>query len=118
MGGLDDLSRSGTLMFYCMQPLGILLEYGVQAAYLSLFEAEAVNGSPPWARFLRYIWVVGFLLVWTTPMWFVPMGQARGICELLLILYPRYEVRDYEIWTAILSRRGILYLLLYKIVFT
>jgi len=75
-GGLDDLSRSGTLMFYCMQPLGIILEDGAQAAYRPFLGTNIGNGSLSWTRLLGYIWVVGFLLFWTTPMWFVPMGQA------------------------------------------
>ncbi|KAE9371773.1 hypothetical protein N431DRAFT_342080 [Stipitochalara longipes BDJ] len=61
------LSSSGALQFFCIQTLGIILEDAAQELY-----RRAGGKSGIWTRGLGYIWVVAFLLFWTSPVWFFP----------------------------------------------
>jgi hypothetical protein len=62
--------QSGTLRFYSIQALGILLEDTVQAISRRLFSYRPSR----WTRAVGYIWVVLWIL-WTSPAYFYPLLQ-------------------------------------------
>ncbi|KAM0804237.1 membrane bound O-acyl transferase family-domain-containing protein, partial [Usnea florida] len=67
------LSSAGSFSFFLLQPLGIMLEDGIQwltSGSRSAFERRA-------RRVVGYVWVVAFL-TWTTPRWFYPQ-QRLGV---------------------------------------
>lgn len=67
-------AEAGSLIFFLLQPLGIMLEDGFQAL------ARQVPTSRFRGRIERivcYLWVVMFL-TWSTPTWFYPQ-QRLGI---------------------------------------
>ncbi|KAI5464243.1 membrane bound O-acyl transferase family-domain-containing protein [Mariannaea sp. PMI_226] len=73
-----DVPRTdvGTLNFFMLQPLGIIIEDGVQAATKGL-------GLPSFVRRLvGYIWVIAFLW-WSTPQWFYSMASLDDQGQLL-----------------------------------
>ena len=67
-------AEAGSLMFFLLQPLGIMLEDGMQA-----FTRHVPNSSflGRVQRMVGYVWVVVFL-AWSTPTWFYPQ-QRLGI---------------------------------------
>jgi hypothetical protein len=74
-GGMD-LNDSGSLRFFCMQALGIMLEDVVQAVYRYVSGTKRGSKTPRWAKVAGYIWIVAFMLFWTTPSWFYPHALA------------------------------------------
>lgn len=60
--------QSGTVLFYSMQALGIMLEDTVQ----EIFRRGFGYTSSRWARAFGYVWVVLWTL-WTSPAYFYPM---------------------------------------------
>ena len=60
-------SSSGAIQFFCIQTLGIILEDFVQHLYhLAGFK------SGVFSRVLGFVWVIGFLLFWSSPVWHFP----------------------------------------------
>lgn len=80
---------SGSLRYYCMQPVGIMLEDGVQEIYRRKIKSKSKsNGTTTttagddnnkrWARMVGYIWFVAWM-TWTTPAWVYPKAvMAKG----------------------------------------
>ena len=71
---------SGTIQFFLLQAVGIMLEDGVQAIYRYALGIRRNPGSQPqrWARVVGYVWVLGFM-TWSTPIWFYPrLRQMAG----------------------------------------
>ncbi|KAH8586208.1 membrane bound O-acyl transferase family-domain-containing protein [Bisporella sp. PMI_857] len=62
--------ESGSVSFFCLQALGILLEDIVQAIYQRLGNRNK-RTSQQWTRVVGYLWVIAFL-IWTTPAWVYP----------------------------------------------
>jgi Membrane bound O-acyl transferase family len=65
-------AEAGSLIFFLLQPLGIMLEDGMQT--LTRHLSTPNSGRVP--RIVGYLWVMMFL-VWSTPTWFYP--QQRHI---------------------------------------
>jgi hypothetical protein len=66
----------GSLPFFCLQALGIMLEDGVQAAT----RGWGIPG--PMRRLVGYVWLVSFLW-WSTPIWFYPMARVGDTSEII-----------------------------------
>lgn len=58
--------------------LGIILEDGVQALYRRVTGRKRVDVTPLWARFVGYLWVLVFLLFWSSPAWHFPMVKNEA----------------------------------------
>lgn len=74
-----DWRNSGSLRYFCMQPIGIMLEDAVQAVYRrhSRLEGKA-PGHKSWTRIVGYVWFVAWMS-WTTPAWIYPKAfMAKG----------------------------------------
>jgi hypothetical protein len=69
-------AEAGSLVFFLLQPLGIMIEDGVQQLTGSL-PSSSLFGRVRVRRILGYVWVMAFL-VWTTPTWFYPQ-QRTGL---------------------------------------
>jgi hypothetical protein len=65
--------QSGSVRFFCTQALGIMIEDAVQTIYRSV-SGEKKDGQQVkvWKRVVGWVWVVVFLLFWSTPSWFFP----------------------------------------------
>jgi hypothetical protein len=64
--------ESGSIRFFCVQAVGIMIEDGAQELYRRIYgKATANSGSPLWTKLVGYIWVVAFL-TWSTPAWIYP----------------------------------------------
>lgn len=71
---------SGSFRYYCMQPIGIMLEDAVQEIYRrnSKGEGKKARGHRPWERIMGYLWFVAWM-TWTTPAWVYPKALlAKG----------------------------------------
>ena len=72
---------SGSIQFFMMQAVGIILEDTVQAISSKQLHHDhgKLAGSVPakWARYLGYIWVAVFL-VWSTPVWIYPALRVNN----------------------------------------
>ena len=72
--------QAGALRFFCTQAFGIMIEDAVQAIYRSV-TGEKKDGQrvQAWKRVVGWIWVVVFLLFWSTPAWMFPgaVGQDK-----------------------------------------
>lgn len=71
---------SGSFRYYCMQPIGIMLEDAVQEIYRrnSKSEGKKARGHRPWERIMGYLWFVAWM-TWTTPAWVYPQALlAKG----------------------------------------
>ena len=67
-------AEAGSLFFFLLQPLGIMLE----DAWLDLSrDVTVLRPGGSGRRFLGYLWVVMFL-TWSTPLWFYPQ-QRLGV---------------------------------------
>ncbi len=67
-------AEAGSLVFFVLQPLGIMLEDGMQTLARRV---PASRGRGRVKRIVGYLWVVVFL-AWSTPTWFYPQ-QRLGI---------------------------------------
>jgi hypothetical protein len=89
VAGTESLYPFGAWVFFVSQALGIILEDSVQALYRFVFgHSNCHSQSPLWSRIVGYVWVVAFLLFWTTPAWFFPNAHVQnpeGLQELKLI---------------------------------
>lgn len=74
--------ESGSLRFFCMQALGIIVESSLESAVYS-YGARKAGGQfqpvmSPWTRPLGFVWTVAFL-VWSTPAYSYPaIRRAEG----------------------------------------
>ncbi|TVY44431.1 Acetyltransferase [Lachnellula occidentalis] len=76
LGGQMSTNPYGPWIFFCTQVIGVLLEDGVQAMYRSLTGTVRSNHPPAlWIRIIGYVWVVAFLLFWSTPVWAFPAAE-------------------------------------------
>jgi len=80
----------GAVPFFCLQPLGIMLEDGVQAAT----RGWGIPG--PVRRLVGYVWVVGFLW-WSTPTWFYPIAQVGDTTEIVPFSVVRWATGGAEL---------------------
>jgi len=74
--------ESGSLRFFYMQALGIIMESCVEEALSGFAVQKAEVGSKsfvvPWARKLGYVWTAAFM-VWSTPAYSYPaIRRAEG----------------------------------------
>ena len=60
------LEESGSLLFFCTQPLGILAEYAVCKVACRVWGLD-YNAPPRWTHVLGYVWVAAWC-IWTLPM--------------------------------------------------
>ena len=67
-------AEAGSLVFFLLQPLGIMLEDGLQALTRHTPASRSLSQV---RRIVGYLWVVMFL-AWSTPTWFYPQ-QRLGI---------------------------------------
>ena len=67
-------AEAGSLMFFLLQPLGIMLEDGMQALTRQIPSSSFLGRVQ---RVVGYVWVMAFL-AWSTPTWFYPQ-QRLGI---------------------------------------
>jgi hypothetical protein len=69
--GTMSINPYGAWAFFITQTLGVLLEDAVQAMYRSVTGTPQSESPPPlWTRVVGYIWVLAFLMFWSTPAWF------------------------------------------------
>lgn len=70
---------SGSFRYYCMQPIGIMLEDAVQNIYRRNFKSEGkARRQKPWERTIGYLWFFAWM-TWTTPAWVYPKALlAKG----------------------------------------
>ncbi|PBP21901.1 tat pathway signal sequence [Diplocarpon rosae] len=81
-------AQSGSLRFFCIQACGIVVEDTAQFIYR--WSTGAKFGDPPklWTRLVGYVWMVFFLLFWTTPWWFYPTAvMSAGRSDAKIIPY-------------------------------
>ena len=64
-------AEAGSLVFFLVQPMGIMLEDAMQA--LNRRSATSRSFAKVW-RIVGYLWVVVFL-TWSTPSWFYPQQR-------------------------------------------
>lgn len=67
-------AEAGSLIFFLLQPLGIMLEDAFQALARQVPISRSLGSME---RIVCYLWVVMFL-AWSTPTWFYPQ-QRLGI---------------------------------------
>lgn len=67
--------EAGSFIFFLLQPLGIMLEDGMQR--LTLHDGPTSISERRVRRAMGYVWVVVFL-AWSTPSWFYPQ-QRLGV---------------------------------------
>jgi hypothetical protein len=84
--------QSGAVRFFCTQAFGIMVEDAVQAIYRSV-SGEKRDGQQvqAWKQVVGWVWVVVFLLFWSTPAWFFP--GAVGDSELTPVSIVRVAAR-------------------------
>lgn len=70
---------SGSFRYFCMQPIGIMLEDAVQEIYRRGYPtAQAKAEDKTWTRIVGYVWFVAWM-TWTTPAWIYPKALlAKG----------------------------------------
>lgn len=72
---------SGSFRYFCMQPIGIMLEDAVQAIYRRRRPSRAegkAQGHQRWTKIVSYVWFVAWM-TWTTPAWIYPKALlAKG----------------------------------------
>jgi len=69
--GRVSINPYGVWGFFSTQTLGVLLEDAVQAIYRSVTGTARSERRPSlWIRVVGYIWVLAFLMFWSTPAWF------------------------------------------------
>lgn len=82
------LGESGSIRFFCMQALVIILEDSVQALYHRFFTKQVGTKSSRWgnlSKLIGYFWLWGFL-IWSTPVWAYPaMRRNRGSADHVLL---------------------------------
>ena len=73
------LQESGAMSFFCIQAVGIMVEDGVQAIFLtSTPKLWGQKRAYLLRRLIGYLWVLTWL-IWTTPAWTYPlMRQDQG----------------------------------------
>ena len=67
-------AEAGSLIFFLLQPLGIILEDGMQNLTRHIPASRSLSMVQ---RVVGYLWVIIFL-AWSTPTWFYPQ-QRLGI---------------------------------------
>jgi hypothetical protein len=67
-------AEAGSLRFFLLQPLGIMLEDGVQMLTGNILSTSHL-GRVRTRQIIGYAWVMVFL-VWTTPTWFYPQQRT------------------------------------------
>lgn len=70
-------NQSGSLKFFCVQAGGIVVEDTVQLIYRLISGAKLEDPPRLWTRLVGYIWMVFFMLFWTTPWWFYPIAESN-----------------------------------------
>ncbi|KAJ3580174.1 hypothetical protein NPX13_g392 [Xylaria arbuscula] len=85
------LEQSGSMRFFCMQGIGILIEDAAQGVRLSLGVAPRKSGG----QWLGYVWVV-LWMIWTTPAWAYP--KLRNVTGT-----PRDRMSPFSILGPVLS---------------
>lgn len=71
-GGLT-VSQSGSLNFFSIQVLGIIIEDFVQFLYRKLTSNGSKKGeTKTWEKAVGWAWVVFFFLFWTSPAFYWP----------------------------------------------
>ncbi|MCJ1352564.1 MAG: hypothetical protein MMC33_002548 [Icmadophila ericetorum] len=80
-------AESGSIKYYCLQALGIMLEDGVQAVYRSLYGLKRDAAQPPSliVKLVGYAWVLSFFVLFT-PMWLYPTAYRNNGEEIDRIL--------------------------------
>jgi len=67
--------QSGTIYFFCIQTLGIMLEDTVQAIFRVIETPKEDNKKEAslerWKKVIGYLWIASWL-TWTSPAWFYP----------------------------------------------
>lgn len=68
--------KSGALLFFCNQTVGIMLEDVAQAVYDSSVGRKAEVKKRPrlWKRVLGYAWVLAWM-AWSMPVWTYPVSE-------------------------------------------
>ncbi|KAK2627805.1 hypothetical protein QTJ16_002451 [Diplocarpon rosae] len=81
-------AQSGSLIFFCIQACGIVVEDTTQFIYRWVTGAKFEDPSKLWTRLVGYVWMVFFMLFWTTPWWFYPTALvSAGRSDATIIPY-------------------------------
>ncbi|KAF8861724.1 hypothetical protein BDZ45DRAFT_687269 [Acephala macrosclerotiorum] len=82
-------SESWTLQFFIAQAFGVMVEDFVQWIWKSLFEEgrgdwkagglkkDGNERTKMWKKVVGFVWVLAFMLFWSTPAWFFPNAQRN-----------------------------------------
>ena len=72
------MHEAGSIQFFLLQALGIVIEDGFQAAYYSLTGRSRPLVAPLLHKLFGYMWVIAFM-TWSLPVWTYPqMRYVRG----------------------------------------
>lgn len=67
--------NSGSIRYYSMQPLGIMLEDAIQEVYhRNSKNRDKAPSDRLWKRMVGYMWFIAWM-TWTTPAWVYPKAR-------------------------------------------